>query len=47
MLLKPYVKNYNPTGMCDDVAGNHVKWHLVEIDRGQVTSANSSTGEGR
>jgi len=47
VLLKPYVKNYNPTGMCDDVAGNHVKWHLVEIDRGQVTSANSSTGEGR
>lgn len=47
VLLKPYVRNYNPTGMCDDVAGNHVKWHLVEIDHGQVTSASSSTGEGR
>lgn len=32
ILLKPYVKNFNPTGMCDDVQGNHVRWHLVEID---------------
>lgn len=31
VLLKPYVKNFNPTGMCDDVQGNHVRWHLVEL----------------
>ena len=34
VLLKPYVRNYNPTGMCDDVQGNYVRWHLVEIDAG-------------
>ncbi len=32
VLLKPYVKNFNATGMCDDVQGNHVRWHLVELD---------------
>lgn len=31
ILKKPYVQNFNPTGMCDDVQGNHVRWHLVEI----------------
>ena len=34
VLLKPYVRNFNPTGMCDDVQGNHVRWHLVEFDTG-------------
>ena len=32
ILIKPYVKNFTPTGMCDDVQGNHVRWHLVQID---------------
>ncbi|MEC9475871.1 MAG: ABC transporter substrate-binding protein [Planctomycetota bacterium] len=33
ILKKPYVKNFNPTGMCDDVQGNHVRWHLVELGK--------------
>lgn len=32
ILIKPYVKNFTPTRMCDDVQGNHVRWHLVQID---------------
>ena len=32
VLLKPYVRNFNPTGMCDDVQGNHVRWHLVDLE---------------
>lgn len=32
ILKKPYVRNFNPTGMCDDIQGNHVRWHLVELN---------------
>lgn len=31
VLLKPYVKNFLPTGMDDDVHASQVPWHLVEI----------------
>lgn len=32
VLLKPYVKEFEPTAMDDDVNASHLDWHLVEME---------------